>query len=135
MYEELIKALRCGSSPMNENGHDCKNCKYAYIEEVDTNIPVPPRLGSKDGKAFWISCDGDRMMQEAADLLEIINIRQEKKPEETNIDVLRKMSAHQLGKWICNEIDNCEKCGFAGRCRKGHNGLEDWLEDAVNDGY
>lgn len=135
MYEELIKALRCGSSPMNENGHDCKNCKYACKEEVDTNIPVPPDHVTEDGKAFWISCDGDRMMQEAADLLEIIDIKEEKKPEATNLDAMRGLTAHSLARWICDKIDNCGKCDFADRCRRGHNGLEDWLEEAVNDGY
>lgn len=50
----LIKALRCSGSPKSG---DCMNCEYRLLEE-------------KDGKQYWLSCDCDRIVLEAADVME-----------------------------------------------------------------
>ena len=55
MYEELIKALRCGSSSMANDAHDCNNCKYASKEEVKKDFPMPPDYTDEDGKEYWIA--------------------------------------------------------------------------------
>lgn len=51
--KELIKALRCIASGVE---HDCKTCNYSITGVLD--------------KRIWYECDGDKMMQDAADMLE-----------------------------------------------------------------
>lgn len=65
--EELIKALRCSADPTI--AHECMSCKYKVVEEVNKEIPVEPDL-IIDGEAYWVSCDCDRIVLEAADQLE-----------------------------------------------------------------
>lgn len=62
----LIKALRCSASP----GHgDCMNCEYRLLEEVEPKIPVKSDI-EMYGKQYWLSCDCDRIVLEAADVIE-----------------------------------------------------------------
>lgn len=62
----LIKALRCSGSP--ESG-DCMNCEYRLLEEVDPELAVKSDI-EMDGKQYWLICDCDRIVLEAADVME-----------------------------------------------------------------
>ena len=65
-YEEIVKALRCSASPKHS---DCSNCKYRYLEEVSDKIPCSPDC-EIDGVQYWESCDCDRMVLDAADVID-----------------------------------------------------------------
>lgn len=65
---ELIQALRC-TSDTSGNPHECKNCKYRFLEEVIPEIPAHADV-EIDGKLYWESCDCDKIAQDAADWIE-----------------------------------------------------------------
>ena len=65
---ELIKSLRCSASTYN-NKIDCKGCAYRYLEEVNDKIPCPQDV-EVNGVKYWVSCDCDRMVLDAANILE-----------------------------------------------------------------
>lgn len=68
--EKLITALRCSSM----TGQDCVNCvscEYKLLEELPGDCPSDHDVVI-NGKRYWISCDLDRIVNEAADRLEEI---------------------------------------------------------------
>ena len=67
--DEIIKALRCTSTPNPED--DCSNCPYRELNEVCDGIPIKEDA-IIDGKKYWQDCDIDQIVIDAADLLEKI---------------------------------------------------------------
>lgn len=65
--KELIKALRCSATP--GANHNCEVCKYGLFEEYDEKLPVPFDI-EINGVKYYKSCDCDRMVLDAADLIE-----------------------------------------------------------------
>lgn len=65
----LIKALRCSGTPYNSRAMKCEDCPYRLLEEVDEKIPVRHDI-EIDGKKYWESCDCDRIVMDAAYMLE-----------------------------------------------------------------
>lgn len=62
----LIEALRCS----NYANSDCKeDCPYRLLEEIKPDFPVPADV-TVNGVGYWVSCDCDRMVLDAADMLE-----------------------------------------------------------------
>ena len=68
----LIKALRCSASPYTDN-KNCTECQYRLQEEVKDDLPVPYDA-EIDGKKYWISCDCDRIVLDAAEMLEKLEV-------------------------------------------------------------
>ena len=67
--DTLIKALRCSSMPYSDKTMDCADCPYRLLSEVDEKLPIPYDV-EIDGKQYYESCDCDRMVVDAADMLE-----------------------------------------------------------------
>ena len=61
--EELVKALRCTSTPGGPTG-DCKMCPYYRRENLNDE------LKEKLGTDTWTSCDVDKVGMDAADQIE-----------------------------------------------------------------
>lgn len=64
----LVEALRCSGSVLTDK-EKCHKCEYCCRDEVDPKIPVPADY-EDDGKLYWESCDCDRMVLDAAELIE-----------------------------------------------------------------
>lgn len=62
----LVKALRC-TLKRHDSMIECVNCPYSEITEVSDNIPFDFK---KNGKKYWISCNTEKILKEAADALE-----------------------------------------------------------------
>lgn len=60
--EEIIKALRCSGSPGGPES--CDGCPYLFREQL------PKELWGEHGGRYVDGCDTDRIVLEAADLLE-----------------------------------------------------------------
>lgn len=60
--EEIIKALRCSGSPGGPES--CDGCPYVFLERL------PKDVRGAFGREYLESCDTDRIVLEAADLLE-----------------------------------------------------------------
>lgn len=68
--KELVKALRCSAQVMDEIDR-CKQCPYSAIEEITPDIEaMVPSDFEENGKKYFVSCDCDRMVSDAADLIE-----------------------------------------------------------------
>lgn len=80
--EEIIKALRCTSMPRPEC--DCPNCPYRELNEVNDDIPIKGDV-IIDGKKYWEDCDIDKIVIDAANLLEKIQQNME-----SNIKFLKR---------------------------------------------
>lgn len=66
--QKLIRALRCASTvPGNET--DCLTYSYCTKEEVNEKYPIP-HDAEINGVKYWLGCDGDKIMQDAAYMLE-----------------------------------------------------------------
>lgn len=85
--EELVKALRCTSTPGKPTG-DCEMCPYYRRENLNDE------LKEKLGTDTWTSCDVDKVGMDAADQIErdqkeIAELREElenlKKPLDVEI--------------------------------------------------
>ena len=64
--KELVKALRCSASAKRQS---CKGCPYRLLEEVTDGLEVA--IGVQiNGKAYWESCDTEKMVMDAANMLE-----------------------------------------------------------------
>lgn len=61
--EELVKALRCTSTPGKPTG-DCEMCPYYRRENLNDE------LKEKLGTDTWTSCDVDKVGMDAADQIE-----------------------------------------------------------------
>lgn len=66
---EIIKALRCTGTPRPK--YDCDNCPYRELNEVSDDIPIKEDV-IIDGKKYWEGCDVEKIVIDAADLLEKI---------------------------------------------------------------
>lgn len=66
--KQLVKCLRCISTP---GGDMCESCCYLAREEVDFLIPIPPDV-IIDGKPYWETIDDERIMQDAAQMIETL---------------------------------------------------------------
>lgn len=60
--EKIIKALRCSGSPGGPES--CDGCPYKFREQL------PEELWGEHGGKYVEGCDTDRIVLEAADLLE-----------------------------------------------------------------
>ncbi len=91
--EELVKALRCTSTPGGPTG-DCEMCPYYRRENLNDE------LKEKLGTDTWTSCDIDKVGMDAADQIE---------RDQKEIEALRE----KLPKWISVEerlpIDRLKK--------------------------
>ena len=61
--EEIVKALRCISTPGDKEQH-CESCPFYTKEQLD------PETAEKVGTDEWCSCDCDAVGLAAADLIE-----------------------------------------------------------------
>lgn len=60
--EEIIKALRCSGSPGDPES--CDGCPYLFREQL------PKELWGEHGGKYVEGCDTDKIVLDAADLLE-----------------------------------------------------------------
>lgn len=67
--KQIIDALRCSADCTHNHSMDCNTCKYKFLEEVKSNIPVPANH-VENGVEYWLSCDCDRIALDAADAIE-----------------------------------------------------------------
>lgn len=68
--KELVKALRCSAQVM-DGVDQCRKCSYSAIEEITPDIEaMVPSDFEENGKKYFVSCDCDRMVSDAADLIE-----------------------------------------------------------------
>lgn len=68
--KELVKALRCSAQVMDDVNL-CRKCSYSAIEEITPDIEaMVPSDFEENGKKYFVSCDCDRMVNDAADLIE-----------------------------------------------------------------
>ena len=65
----LIKALRCSAMSYADKKESCLECPYRLLEEVKEDFPIP-RDVEIDGKKYWEACDVDRIVLDAANMLE-----------------------------------------------------------------
>lgn len=65
----LIKALRCSVKPYSDKEMQCAECPYRVLEKVNEELPIPYDV-EIDGKQYYEGCDYDRMVLDAADILE-----------------------------------------------------------------
>lgn len=61
--EDIIRALRCTSTPGGQTG-DCKGCLYYRAEHL--SVELKGKLGTDE----WCSCDIDKIGMDAADRIE-----------------------------------------------------------------
>lgn len=68
--KELAEALKC-SLTSDRMGHTrvCTECPWHIREEIDPAISCYADT-EIDGKAYWISCDCDRLVSEALEVIE-----------------------------------------------------------------
>ena len=66
---EIIKALRCSGTPRPK--YDCDNCPYRRLEKVQDGIPIEEDV-IIDGEKYWEGCDCEKIVIDAANLLEKI---------------------------------------------------------------
>lgn len=66
-YKTVAECLRCSSAPVK--GKCRKDCPFRLLEEVNPDLPIPADIVI-DGKAFWESCDVDKIALDAADAIE-----------------------------------------------------------------
>ena len=66
---EIIKALRCSGTPRPK--YDCDNCPYRRLEKVPDGIPIEEDV-IIDGEKYWEGCDCEKIVIDAANLLEKI---------------------------------------------------------------
>lgn len=65
-YKILIDALRCIASEDPE----CKaDCPYRFREEIKPDFPWPADE-TENGIGYWVSCDCDRIVMDAAEAVE-----------------------------------------------------------------
>ncbi len=79
---EIIKALRCTGTPRPK--YDCNNCPYRELNEVSDDIPIKEDV-IIDGKKYWEGCDCEKIVIDAANLLEKIQ-----QSVETHINILKE---------------------------------------------
>ncbi len=79
---EIIKALRCTGTPRPK--YDCENCPYRELNEVSDDIPIKEDV-IIDGKKYWEGCDCEKIVIDAANLLEKIQQNME-----SNINFLKR---------------------------------------------
>ena len=51
----------------------------------------------------------------------------------TNADMIRGMDDDQLGRYLCDLIEECEFCPVGRRCNIGHNAFLEWVREPVED--
>jgi len=68
MAEEIVRAMRCTTS-MDASEFECENCKYRTLDKVNDEFPVPADT-EIDGVKYWESCDSDRILLDAACMIE-----------------------------------------------------------------
>lgn len=64
---QVIKALKCTTAPGGKCTDD--NCPYRTLDEVGDYLPEDVII---DGKKYWEGCDCEKIVIDAADLLEKI---------------------------------------------------------------
>lgn len=79
---EIIKALRCSGTPRPK--YDCDNCPYRRLEKVQDGIPIEEDV-IIDGEKYWEGCDCEKIVIDAANLLEKIQQNME-----SNINFLKR---------------------------------------------
>ena len=79
---EIIKALRCTGTPRPK--YDCNNCPYRELNEVSDDIPIKEDV-IIDGEKYWEGCDCEKIVIDAANLLEKIQQNME-----SNINFLKR---------------------------------------------
>lgn len=67
--DEIVKALRCTGTPRPK--YDCDNCPYRRLEKVPDGIPIEEDV-IIDGEKYWEGCDCEKIVIDAANLLEKI---------------------------------------------------------------
>lgn len=116
--EILIKALRC-SATVKPKDWNCAECPYRTLEEVDDRIPCPPDV-EENGKKYWESCDCDRIVLDAAELLENM---------EDNI--LTQAAALLAPKMMCVKCGL--GCGQYERKNMCSAQVKNWLKENINE--
>ena len=79
--EELIEGLRCASKVHRGERPDCLHCRWCAKEKLSDHpdiTTVKPDVVDEDGEGWWLSCDGDLLMECAAEFLETIKNRTRK---------------------------------------------------------
>lgn len=79
---EIIKALRCSGTPRPK--YDCDNCPYRRLEKVQDGIPIEEDV-IIDGEKYWEGYDCEKIVIDAANLLEKIQQNME-----SNINFLKR---------------------------------------------
>lgn len=51
----------------------------------------------------------------------------------TNHEMLKSKNLEELGRWLCNHIDDCGQCPFSDWCAPKRNGAVEWLKEETKD--
>ena len=47
----------------------------------------------------------------------------------TRYEKIQKMNLEELGHYLCEQHDECDRCPVTDLCRKGQNGFITWLKE------
>lgn len=67
----IAKKLRCASSvDSRPTSEECFNCSFCVRDDLtDVDLPIKPDI-VVNGTGYAICCDGDKVMQEAAEFID-----------------------------------------------------------------